>query len=112
MMSFKKRGLELLELMRTADSGTVFHGIELMRATGFSRALIVGSLTWLEDCQAVELHIDPRGRHCWTLADEEPDRDNLPDPEPVVESYVGLDDSAEVLDSLRHDNDPSTTADC
>jgi hypothetical protein len=75
-VSFRKRGLELLELMRGLDTDDAVHAIQLQRLTGFSRPLVVGAMCWLEDCGAVKLHLDDRGRHCWTVA-AEPDEDAL-----------------------------------
>jgi hypothetical protein len=91
--------MEVLELMRAMEPGTVFHGPELMQATGFSRALVVGSLTWLEDVGAVILApaLDYRGRHCWTVvADEERDEASLPNSIPA-ELLEGLEDDSDRL---------------
>jgi hypothetical protein len=94
-MSFRKRGLEILEVMRSMEDGAIVHAVELQRRTGFSRALIVGSLTWLEDCAAVKLHLDERGRHCWTVNAEEPEEDSLVDPEPA-DLFESLADSGDL----------------
>lgn len=99
-MSFKGRAMEVLELMRAMEPGTVFHGPELMQATGFSRALVVGSLTWLEDVGAVTLApaLDYRGRRCWTVVNDEPDVTGLTDTEPGDEGLS--DDSARLLGEM------------
>ncbi len=106
-MSFKRRALEILAMMREMDTDDAVHAIQIQRQTGWSRSLVVGSMVYLEDVQAVVLHLDERGRHCWTVAVPAPDEDSLPDPQPAAlfESLAAEDDGAEVLASLRHGND-------
>ncbi len=87
-MSFKTRSMEILELMRAMEPGTAFHGPELMLATGFSRALVTGSLVWLEDAGAVKLHIDVHGRSCWSVVADELDDTGL-----TPTSVVGVDNT-------------------
>jgi hypothetical protein len=94
-MSFRKRAGELLEVIRSIDTDDGVSVIDLMKATGYRRALVIGSLVWLEDCSAISMSLD-EGRKRW-MALPEAEEVNSPDPgSAVLESL----DYSETLASL------------
>ncbi len=91
-MSFRKRGLELLELMRSRDEG--WSAPELRRATGWSRPLIAAALHWLDDCGAVTMKLDEDRRRRWSANPDEDDGDDT----------LAVREEVELLESLVDDN--------
>ncbi len=72
-MGYKKRALALLDFLRTEDpAGEGMAVMELQRKLGWSRPLIMGSLTFLEDAAVIaEKDLDQAKHRLWIALPEE-----------------------------------------
>jgi IclR helix-turn-helix domain len=94
-MFFKRRGLELLDLMHEQGAERTWSLPELRRQTGWPRTSIIAALVWLEDTGAVVKLRDTENRKVWALAESapEPDAPALPMDPKLLEIAASLDGS-------------------
>jgi DNA-binding IclR family transcriptional regulator len=93
-MFFKRRGLELLDLMHEHGADWSWSLPELRRRSGWPRTSIIAALVWLEDTGAVTMQRDAERRKVWSLTSEAPEEPAEPqaiDPQ-LLEIAASLDD--------------------